>query len=250
MKIYDSNHVKYHWHDEYEFLIAKHDGTVCSVGGKQITLNKGDSLMIEGGELHSLSLEAGKSVTAIVVHPTFWACDEYDLFEKLKFETVFRAHDEIGAKITELLTDATECCLRKPFGYEFLLKSYFGNIFAILLSHGRYKGKTVHNNAASSPEMMLFEHVHSHLNEDISLDALCELSHFSKSYVIRIFKKHTGQTPTEYINRCRIEQAKELLTSKCVTDTALDCGFNNVSYFIRTFKRYTGVTPREWKSQN
>ena len=250
LKIYDSSHVKYHWHDEYEFLLAKFDGTVCSVGGKQITLNEGDSMMIVGGELHSLSLESGKSITAIVVHPTFWVCDGHDIFEKLNFEAVFRAQDEVGIKISALLADAAECYREKPFGYEFLLKTYFYNIFATLLSHGRYKETTVHRDAKHSAEMLLFEYVHSHLREDISLDTLSKLSHFSISYVIRIFKKHTGLTPIEYINRCKIEQAKELLKRKSVTDTALDCGFNNVSYFIKCFKHYTEITPGEWKSKS
>ena len=249
LKIYDSSHVKYHWHDEYEFLLAEHNGTVCSVGGRQITLNVGDSMMIKGGELHSLSLEAGKSVTAVVVHPAFWAGDDVSFLERMSFTALFRGESEIGSRITLLLRRIKECYLEKNLGYEFLLKTYFCNIFAILIENGEYEEYVKPPEAQSSPEAALFEYVHNNICNDISLDMLCKATHFSKSYVVRLFKKHTGQTPTEYINRCRTELAKELLSAKSVTDTALDCGFNNVSYFIRVFKRYTGSRPGEWKSK-
>ncbi len=245
MKIYKSNHVKYHWHDEYEFLLAEHDGTVCSVGGRQIELKCGEGLMIKGGELHSLSLDVGKSVTAIVVHPSFWDGDH--LLDRLSFTSVFRNDTESGQKITELLNRIKSCYYAKPTGCEFLLRSYFYSIFAILLECGEYEEIPRSDERQHSFDAVLFEYVHRHLDEELSLDTLSEISHFSKSYVIRLFKKNTGQTPTEYICRCRVELAKELLKEKSVTATALDCGFNNVSYFIRTFKRYTGVTPKSWR---
>ena len=96
MRIYDSSHVKYHYHDEYEFLLAEQDETVCFVGGKQFTLNLGDSIMIKGGELHSLSLGVGKSVTAIVVHPSFFGGEDVGSFEKLSFTSIFRGDTPVG----------------------------------------------------------------------------------------------------------------------------------------------------------
>ena len=211
---------------------------------------KGDSMMIKGGELHSLSLEVGKSITAIVVHPTFWTGDDSALFEKFDFTAIFRTENKIGSEICRILRRVKELYRLRPTGYEFILKAYFCNLFAILLESGEYEENSAQNERSVSHDTALFEYVHRHLCEELSLAYLSNVFHFSKSYIIRLFKKHTGQTPTEYVSRCRVEHAKELLLSKSVTDTALDCGFNNVSYFIRAFKRYTGKTPGQWKSVN
>ena len=250
MRIYESSHVKYHYHDEYEFLLAEQDETVCFVGGKQFTLNLGDSIMIKGGELHSLSLGVGKSVTAIVVHPSFFGGEDVASFEKLSFTSIFRGDTPVGKEITDLLRKIKACYFAKKAGYEILLRAYFCNIFAILVENGEFEQNIRDEKPQNPAEAAIFEYIHQNLRESITLDTLSEISHFSNSYVIRLFKKSTGQTPTEYVNRCRISLAKKLLESKSVTETALDCGFNNISYFIRTFKRYTGVTPKEWRGGN
>lgn len=248
MKIYESCYVKYHWHDEYEFLLSDHDDMRFAVGGRQITLNLGDALMIRGGELHSIFLDGGKSITAIVVHPKFWVGEECaELFEELNFNALFTSDTEIGRKISELLRCVKDCYDNKPYGYEFLLRSYFSSIFAILLENGEYSKQSRVERAEPSGEVTLFEYVYAHLGDELSLDTLSDVTHYSKSYIIRLFKKNTGQTPTEYINRCCVEMAKELLKTHSVTDTALSCGFYNVSYYIKIFKRYAGTTPKQWR---
>ena len=55
-----------------------------------------------------------------------------------------------------------------------------------------------------------------------------------------------------WLNRLRIEKAKELLTAN--TDwsneaVARECGFTDRSYFQRKFKELTGRTPAEWRAQ-
>ena len=247
LRLYDSNHVKYHYHDEYEFLLAEQDETVCFIGGKQFTLNLGDSIMIKGGELHSLSLGVGKSVTAIVVHPSFFCGEDASSFEKLSFKSLFHGDTPVGREVTGILRKIKACYYEKTTGYEILLRSYFCNIFAKLIENGEFEQNARDEKPLNTAEAALFDYIHQNMRESITLDTLSNISHFSPSYVIRLFKKSTGQTPTEYINRCRISLAKRLLESKTVTETALDCGFNNISYFIRTFKRYTGVTPKEWQ---
>ena len=247
LRIYDSNHVKYHYHDEYEFLLADQNETVCFVGGKQFTLNSGDSIMIKGGELHSLSLGIGKSVTAIVVHPSFFGGEDGNFFESLNFSILFRGDTPVVNDVTELLRKIKNCYFEKKVGCEILLRAYFCDIFATLVETGEFEQSIEGETHPHPAEAAIFEYIHQNLRESITLDTLSEISHFSNSYVIRLFKKSTGQTPTEYVNRCRISLAKKLLESRTVTETALDCGFNNISYFIRTFKRYTGVTPKEWQ---
>ena len=96
---------------------------------------------------------------------------------------------------------------------------------------------------------MIKGYIARHLTEDISLSAVAELTHFAPQYVCALFKKHTGMTLTDYQNRERIKEAREMMIS---TDNELSaiaeaCGFASYNYFLRVFKKMSGVTPREYR---
>ena len=247
LKIYADDYVRYHWHEEYEFLISAGEGVRCTVSGVQIELKAGCALLIQAGDLHAISAARPQEITEIVVHHSFWANeDEEELFSgKLRFQSQFFAEDPVDAQIIEGLCAIKELYRERPFGYEFQLKSRFCEIFAILLRHGRYRVETQNNAKETEASKNLFAYVHQHYAENLSLEHLAQISHYSKSYVIKLFKKNTGQTPVEYINRYRLDRAKALLKepNHSVLDIALTCGFQNVGYFIRVFKDRFGVTP-------
>lgn len=94
-------------------------------------------------------------------------------------------------------------------------------------------------------------YIHEKLSEKINLDTLAENAKVTNSYLCKQFKKATGLTVVEYINRHRIELAKELLSSKNVRiiEIAYETGFQSLSQFNRSFHRYTGQSPTEYKAQ-
>lgn len=83
----------------------------------------------------------------------------------------------------------------------------------------------------------------------ITVSSLSGLCHCSESYLSRIFKKRTGLNINMYINKVRIEYAKELLihTSKPLSHIALDVGFNDPNYFSRIFTQLIGNPPSEYR---
>ena len=95
------------------------------------------------------------------------------------------------------------------------------------------------------------QYIHEKLSEKISLDELANNANVTNSYLCKQFKKSTGLTVVEYINRHRIELAKELLTSRNVRviEIAYETGFQSLSQFNRSFQRYTGQSPTEFKTQ-
>ncbi|HEX5055170.1 MAG TPA: AraC family transcriptional regulator [Gammaproteobacteria bacterium] len=89
------------------------------------------------------------------------------------------------------------------------------------------------------------EYIDIHLNRDISLHTLARLNGMSACHFPRMFKRSTGLSPLQYINRRRMQVGKELLhkTRLPVSEIALATGYSNTSHFISLFKRYYGVTP-------
>lgn len=87
------------------------------------------------------------------------------------------------------------------------------------------------------------------LTADLSLKTQAKLQNVNASYLSSLFKKETGFTLTEYVNKKRIDQAIFLLnsTSMQIQTIAQHCGIPDVNYFTKTFKKYIGKTPREYR---
>lgn len=86
-------------------------------------------------------------------------------------------------------------------------------------------------------------------NSDLSLSRLAKLCNVSESHLSAAFKKATGSTVTDYINRTRVHQALLLLNSSSlsVSEIAARCGFDDANYFSRVFRKLQGMSPREYR---
>lgn len=91
--------------------------------------------------------------------------------------------------------------------------------------------------------------IDSDLTADLSLKTQAELLNVNSSYLSTLFKKETGYTLTEYVNRKRMEHAIFLLnsTNMQVQMIAQYCGIPDVNYFTKTFKKLVGKTPKEYR---
>lgn len=91
--------------------------------------------------------------------------------------------------------------------------------------------------------------INENLQGKIDLFQLAEHIGITYRTLIRRFKKATGETPTQYIQKSRIEAAKRLLET---TDLSLVTIIERVGYFDPSsfsllFKRFTQLTPREYR---
>ena len=70
--------------------------------------------------------------------------------------------------------------------------------------------------------------------EKVSMKEMADLCHLSPSYFSRLFNQETGESFVNYVNRQKIELAKEQLrgTSKSISQIAGELGYLNVSNFI------------------
>ena len=71
----------------------------------------------------------------------------------------------------------------------------------------------------------------------------------SPNYLSRVFRRDTGITPWQYLNRYRVVQAQKLLLTSelSVTEVAQHVGFNDPAYFVRVFHKETGKAPRQYR---
>jgi len=94
-------------------------------------------------------------------------------------------------------------------------------------------------------------YIQQNYTQSFSLEELAESIGVSRSYLSRIFKMDTGISPWDYLNRFRIQKAKELLllTDESITAVAADVGYEDASYFSRVFLELAGCSPRAYRQQ-
>lgn len=85
--------------------------------------------------------------------------------------------------------------------------------------------------------------------QKISLEDVARELNLSKHYLCNVFKKETGENMSLYINKLRIEKAKDLfLKSDCkIKEIFEEVGYSNQQYFSKVFKKITGMTISKYK---
>ena len=93
------------------------------------------------------------------------------------------------------------------------------------------------------------EHIHENLSREITLEQLLGQAGLQKSSFLQYFRQVTGTTPTQYIIRQRLENARELLDNSAlsVAQIAEQCGFSDPFYFSRCFRKHFACSPREYR---
>jgi len=87
--------------------------------------------------------------------------------------------------------------------------------------------------------------VEARLGSELNLDEMARETGLSVFHFSRVFRQSTGMSPFQYVLKCRIERARELLLAPHarIGDVAIECGFCDQAHFTRHFKRLTGATP-------
>lgn len=93
------------------------------------------------------------------------------------------------------------------------------------------------------PESIQF--IHENFHRQVTLERLASIEHFNVSYYCKWFYNQTGMTPNAYIQKIRLEKAKELLetTELSLLEIALQVGYSHQSSLTRLFRKIEGLNP-------
>ncbi len=92
------------------------------------------------------------------------------------------------------------------------------------------------------------EYIEGHLEEELTLTQLSEVSLYSPWHSYRLLKNYLGATPAEYIRKLRLTRsAMRLKQEQClVSDVAYECGFGSVDGYTRAFYKEFGCNPGDY----
>ena len=94
------------------------------------------------------------------------------------------------------------------------------------------------------------DYIREHIQEDITIEDLAEVSAFSTWHARRLFQKYLNMSPAVYIRRLKLSKSALRLRDEQVTvlDVAMDLGFGSVDGYQRAFRREFGCNPKEYSS--
>ncbi|MCK8487280.1 response regulator transcription factor [Paenibacillus sp. MBLB2552] len=93
-------------------------------------------------------------------------------------------------------------------------------------------------------------YIETHYADELSLKTLGGQYHIHPVYLGQLFHKETGVSFAEYINKYRIDKAKQQLknTNLKVHEIARNVGYWEIGYFYKQFRKYVGISPTDFKA--
>jgi two-component system response regulator YesN len=93
--------------------------------------------------------------------------------------------------------------------------------------------------------------IQANFTRELSQEEVAAHVGMNKSYLSRVFPEYTGERFSDYLQRLRIERAKELLrfTNDHIYEIASQVGFWNPRYFSKIFQEAIGVTPADYRRE-
>lgn len=234
------------WHRNIEILNCVEGTGTVMIDNKYHSFSKGDSLIINSNLMHAVSSNNKDKMvhTCLIIDRNFCYENGVDT-DRIRFITKIRDY-QLNKMIDELLTLYTEerfCTVAK-------IRKTVMEILILLCS--AYTDKSIDTSSFTDSGIertnSVLNYIREHYSERITLDEMAISIGISKYYLCREFKKITGVSVIEYINKLKCHKAKELLEEGAtVSEASVKCGFESLPYFTETFKRHVGFIPSEFK---
>jgi len=91
-------------------------------------------------------------------------------------------------------------------------------------------------------------YISEHLDDQVSLETLAGVAHYSPFHLQKVFKQIVGDSPKQFMIKLRLETAFHLLVihpQKSVQQISVESGFSSPAVFSRAMKGYFGHSPEQ-----
>ncbi len=208
------------------------------VNGGQVEVNQGDLICIPQGSRRSATTDADNPIESFAIN--FQLYDIRGNFVELPFPLV--SHIGISEELLSLYNELTLVWLKKSPGFEIKARALLLMILHYYFKRFHYK---VNVQSIDSRIQKSIRYILGNLHNPIEVEELARMAGVTTAYFGTLFKKNTGSSAKEYINKMKISNAENILLSGefSVKDAAYKCGFEDIFYFSKLFKRIKGYPP-------
>lgn len=224
-------------------------------------LEKNKLIIHRENEYHSLSCNNDSNNTVIIIGFT---CNSGSEIERFSKSPITLSDSEIK-KLAEIIKEARNVFappynvpiynMKKkknaPYGAEQMLKILLEYFLIGLLRNSFEKDNTEEITSIEKLNISeILDYINDNYLEKITIDELSFIFRTNRSTLCKEFKNYTGFTISSYINKKKIELAKNKIknTNKTFTQIADEMNFESIHYFTKFFKKMTGKSPKEYRS--
>ena len=242
-----------HHHKEYEVLYLAKGKMRFEIDGYEHMISEGDVIFIEPYISHSLNSDGEDfHYYALLFDPSILGGKDdpaREAFDSVRFNRYVSLSGDILSRIPALFKADSE----HIFGREILIKLFIYSIINHLIATHQFSMITdlkPVQNGCSYAVSIAAEYIGMHYREQIRVEDIISLVKYSQSHFMRIFKRETGCSVTEYINHVRVEKAclDLIYSQKSLTDIAISNGFSTPQYFSKVFSGIMTITPGQFRN--
>ena len=218
--------------DVYDLTFVLEGSAVYYVDNIEYTVKEGQAIFVKQGQFRR-------------AHTEFMRCAAFSFITPHSF-------DLTESNIVDWMNDPLVKSYITNFNLEWIQKSseYMLKCTAVfmLIVHRIILLNQKHAENPSAEKMKRY--IAENCTQPLTVSEVSKFMNLNVVYCGALFKKHTGETILEYVNRLRINYAEELIKSGefSITQIAEQVGYKDVYCFSKAFKRLRGFPPSALKN--
>ncbi len=245
-----------HIHNALEMLYVTDGSYSVILDDTPYEIEEGDLILFRSDSVHTVVAKESENNNYYVIKipPSFFISlsggengIKYAMhfaFNRKEYKCLWKKAELEESELQRILRSLEQEHTSTEYASELVIKLKIMELMTALLRECH--GEETHIDSRSATLVYsVMSYIQKNYAEDIDEKELSKSFGMSYSYFSRIFKRVTGISFKNYLNRIRISNAERLLfsTGNAVSAIATACGYNSISYFISVYRSMMGTTP-------
>lgn len=221
-------------------LLTRKGKGLINIEGRNIAALQGSAVIIPKNQKHSYAAAGGCEWEFYWMHYTGETAQAYT-------DDILNLHNNINIGLNIIDSSIKEFEDRNWEEPELMESALLNHIlFEMLLTASKSNSARSDTSIASD----MIHYMENNIESNFSLSQLAHQYHYTKEYIIKLFKEATGITPYSYWRRLRLRQSCRELQSAGVSikQIARKYGYSSISSYTNQFKKLYGISPSEYKN--
>ena len=248
-----------YWHPEIEIGMVMKGTITMLIGNKTCSFAQGEIFVLPPNQIHGLRNASKGAIQHVLIADSLaiTMCQTH-FFQKSFVEPLIDGRLMLPERLT-LEHPAYEAVsgqmkrlakveIYKP-GYKLQRYAALLHICAALQPYCRAREALVPVLPTNDLARQCIVYIRGNYARRLTLAEIASNCSSQPNYLCAVFKKHTGQTVMEYLNRTRVEIGSELLKERTATISSVTVavGFSSEVTFRENFRKFKGISPREYR---
>lgn len=236
--------VSLHWHDFFELeYIIDGDGEYI-INGVAHKIDKNIMFLSTPSDFQEIVFNTQTQIITIQFMPEM-ICRE--VYRELNKPIVL--NDKDGVFLNYLNPLCTYGSTTGQYNESFIKHMLNATLFLLMFQSNTVTGKKVYEVNEYFHQTLVY--INNHFTEQLSLNDLAKRVNLTPEYLSRLFKKHSGQSISNYVSEIRLNYAYNLVINSQIpiNEISDSSGYNSYPHFIRTFKEKYGDSPNRLRKK-